>query len=1831
MPGYSAVGGPDPEVRQAIRKWRDGLVNLTGTNRLLNLKPSKTGMLAIAQPAPGRVLTAVLAGRGYAFRALRPDPEKGEPAEDEDAVLSDTGPGAPRLSSPDHLDVDKPAGDLGRSLRNLYRRSSQAYLDQGLSILYLAFGMLEWSDVDRTEYRSPVLLVPVRLETAGPGVWPILAPTDDDVLVNPALALKLDQQFGIALPAAENLPETEDEPDLSTFLDQVRDAIGGRGGWRVTDDLILSYFSFAKEAMYRDLLDNEHLIVAHDGVRALALGGTATGLRENIHERFAFDEIRDRQIDELAPPETTPLILDADSSQRACIAAALAGKSFVMDGPPGTGKSQTIANIIGVLLHAGKSVLFVSEKAAALDVVRDRLAGKGLDHFLLELHSAKATRKQVADELGRTLLTEPVPPAELGGLDRQRARTRRQQLNEYADAMNRRRDPLGMSLHEVLGRIALLNHVPAAPLPALPGAELTVERYADVREQAKGLADAWRPARQGASFAWRGVTERGSLNALLTQVHQALATLSGTHMLNGPLAEATGLRRPSHAPALAAVLDHVAARPVTVPADWLTAERLTPAQESISALAVMLSAIAAAQDAAARAAGTSWQAIPLPDTLPELPDLTGVFPPAPDVSGMQAEQVVALADAFDAGADMLASRTASLGSLAAMLGLQPPDSFASADDVLAVARLAEAPYPPERSWLTPAGHASALSAADALRSAASALAAAEAAALAYFTPHALHEDAAGLASRLASHHGLGKMGGEYRQDKKTLAAFTAPGVSSDAARQRLGLVVAWQQAAAAFAQAEQAHARALGRYYAGRATDFGAVGGALGVAETALRLVRGQDTARVADYLAGDRQASLADLAAGIARDLRTWWESGAAPRELGGGAVTDAIAWLRDQRDLLRAVADRTGTVAAAVGQPVTAAQAAELVKLRAAADDAHGRLAARQADFDDAFGPLHDGPETDLTAVRDAFAWAARLRELVAGSAAAPLSEAQAKAVSLARSTPGLENAAAAWRSARDSLLAAFDADRRGSLAADLDDYADADELIRTLRQDTAGQDEWHAYQRARTSLAAFGLAEVVAYCVGQRVPGEHVAEVIERALLQGWAEQVLRSDPVLSASRARERDALVAEYRQLDAALIETASGEIIRACNSRRPRPDVGEPGIIAREAQRKRKHMPVRTLLELTRNAALAIKPCFMMSPLTVSQFLPANMRFDVVIFDEASQVLPGDAINCVYRGSSLILAGDQKQLPPTSWMFAGAGDDEEWTEDGDDAADFESILDLSKGAGVFRNLSLRWHRRSRHEALIAFSNFSFYDGKIITFPGAGGDGPDVGVEFFHVPGGIYRRGTSRDNLVEAAAVAERVIHHYRTRPHMSLGVVAFSESQAAAIDHAVTAARLQHPELEQYFNSDDRLRGFFVKNLETIQGDERDVLIFSVGYGRDEYGKLMMNFGPLNKPGGERRLNVAITRAHYRNEVVASIRAGDISESAGAAGVRHLRRYLDYAERGMAALALDAASDDDAESPFEESVIKVIRSWGYEVTPQVGTAGYRIDIGVRHPGQPGAYCLGVECDGYQYHSSRAARDRDRLREDVLRGLGWRLHRIWGTAWYRDRNGAEAALRAAIDKAAAAPLTGLLPGATVSSPQRQARPVMGTREAVFDATPSWAKPYTVASVPRLLPWVDPSEPGNGYYMADAIMTVVAAEGPLHIEVLRARLRGAWDIGHIGSKIRGNIDDAIAQAGVIRDRDFLLLSAGPVTVRTPVAACKRTVTQVHHTELTTALVEFVKDAAGISEGELSVRVARLYGWERRGPEITARLQERITALLDSGALTGTLASLTAPRAR
>jgi hypothetical protein len=1797
---------PDYDLitRAALREWRETLIDLSGRNRLINFRPGvRTSAVEFFRPGAAEILSRFGAHRPLFCRTVNPvvDPEIGSQPEP-----------PPRANT---LDSRKPEQDFEAALRQLKRRSDSELLDKGLWVLYLAIGLLKWVDEDKSVYKSPLLLVPVRLTRTTPQHPWLLDLAEEDATLNPALTLKL-ERLNVVLPSFDEL---DDEFDVDAYLGQVQSTIQGQRDWEVLPETHLSFFSFHKEAMYRDLLANEDLIVQHSAVTALACGG-----RGDLIGDFLFDEISDDEVDQRAAPESTSLALDADSSQRACIAAALDGKSFVMDGPPGTGKSQTIANMIGVLLGVGKTVLFVSEKAAALDVVRKRLVEVGLDAYLLELHSHKTTRKHVATVLGESLGQVPVPPRAMSEPDRGRATERRRALSAYAAAMNVVREPLGLSLHDVLGVIAMLNDVPAAPNHDAAQAALASQDMLQIRQAAGEIARAWRPAAQGASFAWRGVTEQTSMDALLQGLSSALEELRGVAEPHQRVGTAFGLTGTSSAETLNRLLDLSSTRPSEIPESWLLTEHFDQVKNAVGDLLHDLVTICDAQEQLNAVSGVPWNAVPTEVSCPA-PDanaLTGLTPPGLNVRGFTADFAASLANSLAADVDLLEGCVNTVSGIAALLGLPSPPRLAGAEELLGVAGLAYQEDCPDATWLSDTGYEAARHAMDVLMGVLQQRGARETDARQYFTEAVLNLDLQQLVEHFPQQHGLKKLGSEYRAQRRAIAATKQPAVSLSDAVAHLDTAAAWKKSIHEVVAAEALHGPALGEHYQGQTTDFRRTQRAIVLAYGVLKLFGSTDLTRLAAHLRNEQSnPTIHEVVASALGDLQRW-KSSLAPAPAASGrpelldlSFHEVCEWLRTHVETLRESVDFTRRVSASVGRVLSFEEALHFVQLRAKVETAVAVLRGKGPDYSGVCEGLFDGERTDADQLRSAITWAAELRSLV-GSA---LDVEQWKSLLLASPSPSLPGAIASWNRATSELFSVFDEARRVDLQVELDDYDDAQDLIDALIADPGGVDDWFAYQLARQHLGRFGLTDAIDFCVSGRIPASQVPRVIERAVLQRWADQVLATDQTLQPLRSTDRDALVDEYRTLDRQLIASAASSIIASLNRRRPRGDAGESAIIRREATKKRKHMPVRTLLAKTKHVTQIIKPCFMMSPLTVSQFLPATLDFDVIIFDEASQVSPGDAINCVYRGRSLIVAGDDKQLPPTAFFTSSDSDNsDEWSEEDVDAKDFESILDLVKGSGSFRSLTLRWHYRSRHESLIAFSNATFYDGRLVTFPSSQIDSPDVGIELYRVDG-VYRRGTSRDNPVEAEKVAERVIHHFSTRPELTLGVVTFSESQAYLIEQAVETARQSHPHLDRYF-TDDRLDGFFVKSLESVQGDERDVMIFSIGYGPDEFGKMQMNFGPVNKAGGWRRLNVAITRARFRNEIVSSVRAADISTGSANDGVRHLRRYLDYAERGLPALGLDdVGSKGDPESPFEESVLGTIRSWGFDATPQVGAASYRIDIGVRHPEHPGGYLLGVECDGYMYHSSRVARDRDRLREQVLRRLGWTLHRIWGTAWYRNRQGEEERLRSAIDYALSRPMQGLMATSEVTDDEI-VRAVVEVETVTLAEKPIWALPYQVAQVPPLPRWCDPSSTDSFQFMIPAVTEVARVEGPVHMSLVHQRLREAWNIGRVGSIIRRNVDAAIYRAPVTRKGDFLIVPDAKIHVRTPVSACSRTIDQVADDELATALYGYIHDSIGVNQDELTAGVARLFGWNRRGNGIQARLDDLIQRLLNQGYLQG-----------
>lgn len=1815
------MSGADADrIRQQVQAWRDELIDLSRRNKLLSYKPTKSSTLAISRPETATILTR-LAGKGWRFHYPELTSE-----EESDSVLvkaletEDTELDA--TLRPDELLVEgRTAKELSRILHTLHRRAASEFNDKGLRVLYLGVGIVSWVDGDGQRMRSPLLLVPVSLERPSPREPFRLEGTDDDAVINPALQVKFEQEYGIDLDLSA-------EPDaVRDLYDAARRAIGAQRGWEVLDEVVLSVFSFHKEAMYRDLKDNEDAICEHPMMEALSLG-------EAAEVDTVFEPIPEEHLDTRREPERSAAILDADSTQRQCIAAAVEGKTFVVHGPPGTGKSQTIANTIAELLAEQKTVLFVSEKAAALDVVQRRLDEAGLGHYVLELHSHKATRKEVAQTLGRSLETKPKATRPLTDEELAAARRRREQLSAYASALNEVRGQLGMSLHTLLGRRLRLEGAPAAPIPDVIDGSLTRDQLTAIQVAAREWATAWGPVARGDGFLWRDLADtalaRRRLAALQTEVDDVIAALDKGRDHAVALAVDLGEDAPRTVEQVGRIgrIADLLATDVRVPQSWLTCD-LTEVDRRREEVTAAWADLSQQEEELATLAGSGCEDLD-PGVSAELEgtlaDLARGLPVLEVGDSTTRADVIGLALALHERTELGRRVHIEASALADALGVAAGALTSSRARAIAqAATLADEPNRPEAEWLHPDGLVAAQQAAQVLspiltryRHLVAQISEVFEEQVTNLDVEAFYDGPNDLAPKLS------RLSSRGRANRKQLQACVKGGKVTKEAIACLPSVRQWK-ATWAELSAQDAHVAApLGEhYYRSTETDLAALDGALAVAQQALSLL---DELGEQGGLAGtiDRSGRAgADVAAqGRALlGLLDRWEARPAPldhRSLDATlslTIPRATDWCEQRAASLDTLVALLGAVHDAAGEgPLSRDR--RIAALRGEVHEARTRLVDDQQGDVDVLGDIYTGRDTHWPAWQSAREWVDALRSELDG----PVSEERARALLASRPLEGLVSGnVVAYAKGCESLLATFRPEYAATLANDLAlSLDDARDLLTGLRDQTGEIEEWAAFEDARDRLVEAGLVDIVSFCEASRIGSAEVLPTFERAVYSAVADDLLAQDDRCRPIRSDDRDALVEEFRQIDRELVAHGAAKVIEACNALRPTQIVGQPAIIQREGAKKTRHRPIKTLLSDAGRVAQSLRPCFMMSPLTVSQFLPADLRFDAVIFDEASQVRPSDAVNAIYRGDQLIVAGDEKQLPPTSFFDrANAEGDDEYAEEDLDV--FESLLDLCKSSGGVPALPLRWHYRSRHESLITYSNRSFYGGSLVTYPGAQETGEDIGLELFHVPDAVYRRGEGRDNPIEARKVVERILFHATHHPDVTLGVVAFSEAQATRIVYELDAARVDRPDLDDFFQ-EDRLDGFFVKNLESVQGDERDIIIFSIGYGRDELGKLTMNFGPLNKEGGQRRLNVAITRARRRVEVVSSIVAADFADQTSA-GVTHLRRYLDFAQRGLPALSVEEVDPEAApESPFEEEVLAVIADLGHIATPQVGQAGYRIDIGIRHPEQTGRYVLGVECDGAAYHSSRAARDRDRLRQEVLEGLGWRLYRIWGPAWYRDRRGETERLKGAIESAVRGEQA-----PSPAPPGRSSTMPVELEQVDFDLAPDWAVPFAPADLGYRYYGKSIDDPRNAESLRRSLVEVVEQEGPVSTDALVARIREGWGIGRTSARLRsvidGAIESAIGHGRVFRTDDGFLCTSAEQLERVRCADpddadSVRKANQVSRGELGLALRRLLAEAGTAEPEELMFRTARLFGWGRRGNEITAALNAALRRLQGDG---------------
>ncbi|PUA34785.1 DNA helicase [Paenibacillus elgii] len=682
-----------------------------------------------------------------------------------------------------------------------------------------------------------------------------------------------------------------------------------------------------------------------------------------------------------------------------------------------------------------------------------------------------------------------------------------------------------------------------------------------------------------------------------------------------------------------------------------------------------------------------------------------------------------------------------------------------------------------------------------------------------------------------------------------------------------------------------------------------------------------------------------------------------------------------------------------------------------------------------------------------------------------------------------------------------------------------------------------DWCAWRRVRERSAHAGLLPLLESLEKGKLSLELTVPAFEKALYRACAEYLISESASLKAFSSRLFEESIKQFQEWTDRFEQITREEIAarlaaKIPNAAQEAAQNSELGILQRAIRSNGRGISIRKLFEQIPNLLQRLCPCMLMSPISVAQYLdPSNPPYDLVIFDEASQMPTCEAVGAMARGRHVIVVGDPKQLPPTSFFSSGqseAGEDDLLQED------LESVLDDCLALGMPQG-HLLWHYRSRHESLIAFSNIQYYDNKLLTFPSPNERVSSVTLQQIE---GTYDRGKTKQNRAEAEAVIqeiERRLQDPKLR-RQSIGVVTFSAVQQNLIEDMLDEALARNPELETW--SQEMGEPIFVKNLENVQGDERDVILFSIGYGPDASGKVSMNFGPLNRDGGWRRLNVAVSRARHEMKVFSTLKPEHLNTSrTSAQGVAGLKAFLEYAEKGKEALGFrnSVSTSHSRVQGLEVQIADELRKAGHQVDVQIGVSGYRIDLAVVDPRDSSKYALGIVCDGYGYSQAKTARDREILRYRVSEQLGWKLHRVWSLDWWenpkRELQRIEQALEIVLQKAKEPIHEASLSVSQVSQVPSSSK-IEGN--AVQPLTGVTAKktnhmeeyhPYTVPLTG--LPSEEFYSTNHTLTLCKQITDTIEHEGPISKQQLCKRVLQAWGMSRTGSRIERRFDEVFAK--------------------------------------------------------------------------------------------------------
>lgn len=1573
------------DITILTEQWKKQLLDLGKQNRLLHYRDTKRGSLRIVSPDIDYIYDYLVNQKKLMVFG--------------------------RETGNNIIQSNRTENEERHILKSLKEKAKVIGEEQGLHTLFLAFGFLNWKEEGEEEAnRAPLVLVPVLVKQEELNSPFEIEYHNEECILNPTLCYKLSKEFGI------NLPEFhQDGRGLNGYLTELASYVE-EYGWSVDQECSLSLFTYAKMKMYEDLDAHKEEIANHPVLRAFAGDKEALPVLDKA--------LLDYNHDALSKPADTFQILDADASQQDAILYSNKGISFVLQGPPGTGKSQTITNIITEALARDKKVLFVSEKMAALEVVYKRLSEAGLEEFCLPLHSHKADKKEVLDELNETLHMEKEKTYKDTMYQLDLLKEERKQLNQYAIDLHTVCEPLHQSIYEVNGHLAKLYLRPNMEFHLDKVEEITSERLHQliymVSEYEKVLEKFELPLEEHPWFNSviddTGYDRKKEIQKKASKLKEQVAVLNDT---------------------LAAIMEeyHVKTAPTLRGAyQMLEALKLAKKAPKTDSELLLIQNVEEALQLAKREELKQEEYNEIKKTLDKMFEVDYEEVDAAEgvsllTETMEQARTLLNKQNFKSNNDvilnmeylvkvllqekkLLQEAMDAAKAVSEKLDSEPAHSLYDYKDELTLLELLANNPRPTVQWFDSSKWKSNYNKMLEVQDTLEALEQMEANLLREFEPGILDIDAEEMLYRFECEYiGVTRLlKKDYRRDMELIRSLYRDKemrLEEEDVVDVVQRVLTYQENVIFAAERKDWLKRFLGVHYKEEGIKWNEVQKHLNDFKLILDFYPdGNVPQQVKELLINGEFADEVYSGARItlshvvtAEHVEKLSNIFPIDKNIGEVYVEEIYSNVNALIEKLTMLTQIFGILTIPENSTMPYNDGLLALKKLKRYNTILEELDEQSPYLKRIFRQKYDGLNTNWNHIIKGLVW---IKDCKGTNSEYEIGDAFMRACME-------ESAAETLNQTREYLLYLVnDMESSFEWFDSLFNESLADkklvQLHTQLEQIEHNEDylvQWCGYVKTRENLVQAGLSEFVKEVEELNMNATIITDSFLKRFYQLWLDKMVPRFETVANFQGSMLEETRNEFDKLDVKQLEIAKLRVRERLLKNIPDIDTSfgaddEIGILKRELGKKHR-MPLRKLFAQIPNLLLSLKPCFMMSPLTVSLFLALDKyHFDLVIFDEASQVRPEDAIGAILRGSQVIIAGDIKQLPPTSFFVTSKDATVTESQTGQVRPMCDSILEEAQL--VLPERTLRWHYRSRYESLIAFSNDAIYNHNLITFPSTVVNKENTGVEYYYVEDGVYDRGGKKNNPIEARKVVELVLEQAKEHKERSLGVITFSDAQKQEIERAISEIRMETKEYEEFFD-ENKSEPFFVKNLENVQGDERDTIIFSIAYGKDSNGNFNMNFGPLSKRDGYRRLNVAITRAKYNVKLVGSILPEDMNlDTITGDGVKMLHDYMVYA---MSRSEQVKGEDSITLAPFEDSIYEYLVSHNYTVERKVGRSGYRIDLAVVHPSRPGHYVLGIECDGETYYAARTVRERERLRQTVLKDIGWNIYRIWSTDWIKN--------------------------------------------------------------------------------------------------------------------------------------------------------------------------------------------------------------------------------------